>query len=101
MQQSKPDNNVEQLDAPTAFAEVAAIDALNALPMTVATADHHSYTGLVASEEARLNDVWNVGQAHWVSLATSAQLISVSDTSHDIQLDRPDVVLDMIHELLQ
>jgi pimeloyl-ACP methyl ester carboxylesterase len=40
-------------------------------------------------------------QAHWVSLASSAQLISVGHTSHNIQLDRPDVVLDKIHELLQ
>ena len=69
--------------------------------MIVATADHHSYAGLAASEEARLNDVWNAGQAHWVSLVASAQLISVDNTSHNIQLDRPDVVLDMIHELIQ
>ena len=45
--------------------------------------------------------VWNDGQAHWVSLAPSAQLISVDNTGHNIQLDRPDVVLDKIHELLQ
>ncbi len=45
--------------------------------------------------------VWNAGQAHWVSLASSAQLISVDHTSHNIQVDRPDVVLDKIHELLQ
>jgi pimeloyl-ACP methyl ester carboxylesterase len=45
--------------------------------------------------------VWNAGQAHWVSLVSSAQLISIDNTSHNIQLDRPDVVLDKIHELLQ
>ena len=45
--------------------------------------------------------VWNAGQAHCVSLASSAQLISVDHTSHSIQVDRPDVVLDKIHELLQ
>ena len=100
-QQSTPENNVERLDAPTAFAEVATIDQLNGHPMIVATADHHSYAGLAASEEARLNDVWTAGQAHWVSLASSAQLITVDNTSHNIQLDRPDVVLDQIHELLQ
>lgn len=99
-EQSSPANNVEHLDAPTAFAEVAAIKLSTDVPMIVATADHHSYPGLVASEEARLNDVWNAGQAHWVSLASSAQLVSVDNTSHNIQLDRPDVVLDMIHELI-
>lgn len=69
--------------------------------MIVATADHHSYAGLAANEEARLNDVWTAGQAHWVSLASSAQLISVDHTSHNIQLDRPDVVLDKNREPLQ
>jgi pimeloyl-ACP methyl ester carboxylesterase len=69
--------------------------------MIVATADHHSYPGLAAGEEARLDDVWNAGQAHWVSLASSAQLISVDHTSHNIQLDRPDVVLDKNREPLQ
>jgi pimeloyl-ACP methyl ester carboxylesterase len=69
--------------------------------MIVATADHHSYPGLAASEESRLDDVWNDGQAHWVSLAPSAQLITVNNTGHNIQLDRPDVVIDKIHDLLQ
>ena len=100
-EQSSPANNGEHLDAPTAFAEVATINSLSGFPMIVATADHHSYPGLAASEEARLDDVWNDGQAHWVSLAPSAQLITVDNTGHNIQLDRPDVVLDKIHELLR
>ena len=101
VEQSSPANNAEHLDAPTAFAEVATINSLSRLPMIVVTADHHSYPGLAASEESRLDDVWNDGQAHWVSLASSAQLITVNNTGHNIQLDRPDVVLDKIHELLQ
>ena len=90
----------ERLDTPTAFAEVASFKSLRARPTIVVTADHHSYPGLAPSEEARLNDVWNVGQAHWVSLGSSAQLITVDHTSDDIQLDRPDVVLAKLHELL-
>ena len=100
-EQSSPANNAEHLDGPAAFAEVATISSLSGFPMIVATADHHSYPGLAASEEARLNDVWNDGQAHWVSLAPSAQLITVDRTGHNIQIDRPDVVLDKIQELLQ
>jgi pimeloyl-ACP methyl ester carboxylesterase len=100
-EQSSPANNAEHLDGPTAFAEVATITSLSGFPMIVATADHHSYPGLAASDEARLNDVWNDGQAHWVSLVPSAQLITVDRTGHNIQIDRPDVVLDKIQELLQ
>lgn len=99
-EQSSPANNAEHLDTPTAFAEVATIKSLRARPMIVVTADHHSYPGLAPSEEARLDDAWNAGQAHWVSLGSSAQLITVDHTSHNIQLDRPDVVLAKIHELL-
>ena len=99
-EQSSPANNAEHLDAPTAFAEVATIKSLSARPLVVVTADHHSYPGLADSEEARLNNVWNAGQAHWVSLGSSAQLITVDHTSHNIQLDRHDVGLDKIHELL-
>ena len=47
------------------------------------------------------DDVWNDGQADWVSLASSARLITVDRTGHNIQIDRPDVVLDKIQELLQ
>jgi pimeloyl-ACP methyl ester carboxylesterase len=100
-EQSSPANNGEHLDAPTAFAEVATIKSLHGSRMIVATADHHSYPGLAASEENRLNHLWDAGQAHWVSLASSAQLVPVDHTSHNIQIDRPDVVLDKIHELLR
>jgi pimeloyl-ACP methyl ester carboxylesterase len=99
--QSRPDANAEHLDAPTAFAEVATIKSLRGIPVIVVTADHHSYAGLAASEETRLDDVWNAGQEHWSSLTPSAQLVTVTDTSHNIQLDRPDVVLDQIAYLLQ
>jgi pimeloyl-ACP methyl ester carboxylesterase len=87
--------------APTAFAEVATMNSLGAFPMIVATAAHHPCPGLAASEDARLNEVWNTGQTHWVSLGASAQLISVDNTSHYIQLDRPDVVTAKIKQLLQ
>jgi pimeloyl-ACP methyl ester carboxylesterase len=69
--------------------------------MIVVNSDHHSYPGPAANEEARLGDVWNAGQAHWASFPSWAQLITVDHTGHNIQIDRPDVVLDKIHELLQ
>ena len=88
------------LDGPTAFAEVATIDSLGRVPLTVITAARHPYPGLASSEEARLNQVWDAGQQHWASLSSSARIVSVENTSHDIQLDRPDVVIDQIQRLL-
>ncbi|MGZ4681322.1 MAG: hypothetical protein ACXWBN_04990 [Acidimicrobiales bacterium] len=85
---------------PAAFSEVATIDSLGNVPMVVATAARHTYPGLAVSEEARLNQVWDAGQQHWMSLSPSAQLVSVDNTGHDIQLDRPDVVIEQIQRLL-
>jgi pimeloyl-ACP methyl ester carboxylesterase len=100
-QQSDPNNNGEHLDAPRAFAEVASIKSLGSFPMIVATADHHAFPGLAAQEAARLNEVWNTGQKKWVSLGSSAELVTVTNTGHLIQFDRPDVVLDKIGQLLR
>jgi pimeloyl-ACP methyl ester carboxylesterase len=95
-EQSIPANNGEHLDGPAAFAAVAAIKALHRFPMIVVTTDRDSYPGLAASEAAHLNDVWNAGQTHWASLGSAAQLVSDDHTGHNIQIDRPDVVLDKI-----
>ncbi len=64
------------------------------------TAARHPYPGLVAGTEARLNQVWEAGHRHWTSLSFSAELTSVDDTSHDFQLDRPDVVIEQTQRLL-
>jgi pimeloyl-ACP methyl ester carboxylesterase len=95
---SDPADNPERLDAPAAFAEVAEIDSLGDVPMIVVTAAEHPW-GLAPSEDARVNEEWNAGQNHWVSLS-SAQLVQVDDTGHYIQVDRPDVVIEQIDALL-
>jgi len=97
---SSPGNNAEHLDGTTAFAEVGAIHSLGNVPMVVITAAEHTYPSLEASEQARLNRVWDAGQQHWMSLSPSARIVPVDNTGHDIQLDRPDVVLDQIQRLL-
>jgi pimeloyl-ACP methyl ester carboxylesterase len=99
--QADPAANPERLDGPVAFAEVATIDSLGDVPMIVATAPTREETaGLPASEAAALNAAWNTGQDHWVSLSSSARLVTVADTGHYIQDDQPEVVLDLIAELL-
>ncbi len=97
---SDPTGNAEHLDAFESFAEVSGIVTLGSLPMTVITAVDRQFPGLGASELARLTDVWDQGQQRWLGLSTEAQLVSVEDTSHSIQLDRPDVVIQEITRLL-
>ena len=95
-----PADNPEQLDVVAAFAEVAAIDTLGSTPLSVVTAAEHPFPGLDAGEATRLQDVWNQGQEQWSSLSTGAQVITVQNTGHYIQLDRPDAVIAEIQKLL-
>jgi pimeloyl-ACP methyl ester carboxylesterase len=98
---SDPNGNVEHLDVLAAFAGAATITSLGTLPIVVVTAvDRQFAPGLAAEETARLTDVWDSGQQQWSQLSTASRVVSVEDTSHYIQLDHPDVVIDEITRLL-
>ena len=68
-----PTDNPEQLDEVASFAEVADIDTLGSLPLSVVTAALHPFPGLDPVEAARLDNVWNRGQEHWMSLSSAAR----------------------------
>jgi len=95
-----PSANPERLDAATAFAEAGTIDSLGDLPTVVATAAVHARPGLDPATVAALDDVWAVGQQHWASLSTNAELVPVPDTGHYIQLDQPELVSGWIRRLV-
>ncbi len=95
-----PVNNPEHLDVAAAFAGTAAVDSLGMVPLVVTTASRHSYPGLAALEEERLNAVWDAGQQRWLSLSSASHLVRVDGTSHTIQLDRPEVVVEQVANLL-
>ena len=97
--QSAPANNSEGLAGPAAFAELAGITALGATPMIVDSAAHHGYEGLDPVTASQLDEVWKDGQAHWASLSSAAQLVAVEQSGHQIQLDRPDLVIAQVAEL--
>ena len=98
---SDPNGNVEHLDVLDSFAGASTIMSLGTLPIAVVTAvDRQFVPGLAAEEMARLTDVWDRGQQQWSQLSTASRVVSVEDTSHYIQLDHPDVVIDEIVRLL-
>jgi pimeloyl-ACP methyl ester carboxylesterase len=96
-----PAGNGEHLDVAAAFDEVSRIVSLDSLPIAVISATERELpVGLAATEVARLTEAWNKGQRDWRALSANARLVSVEDTSHHIQIDRPDVVIDEIARLL-
>jgi pimeloyl-ACP methyl ester carboxylesterase len=97
---STPANNVEHLDGLAAFDEVAKIETVGDLPMIVMTATQHPW-GLGDAENARLNDAWETGQGNWLSLSSSARLVPVDNTGHNIQVDQPGAVVEQIQQLLR
>jgi pimeloyl-ACP methyl ester carboxylesterase len=97
---SDPAKNPERLNAPAAFADVGSIQSLGDIPMTVASRADLSYPDLPTTVASELASVWTEGQSHWASLSSAAKLITVADTSHNIQIDQPAVVVAQISALL-
>ena len=96
-----PSGNTERLDVVPAFAVAAEVTSLGSLPMSVITAvDREVPDGLAAEERARLTDVWDRGQQQWSRLSTAGRVVSVDETGHYIQFDRPEIVIDEITRLL-
>ncbi len=100
-QQTYPDQNKERLNGPVAYLEAARIGTLSGLPLLADTAVNTSYAdaGLAPADVAKTNTAWLAGQRHWVSLSSKGRLMSVA-SSHYIQLDRPDLVMTQIRQLV-
>ena len=90
----------ERLDVFPAFKAVAAINSLGDLPMTVITDLHRDDHTLPESELARLDAIWAEGADRWAGLSTASRLVTVEDTTHDIQTVHPALVIDEILELI-
>lgn len=99
-ERTSPTDNPEWLDEIASFAAVETIESLGSLPLAVVTAADHPFPGLATDATARLNEVWGDGQQRWLSLSSNARLVTVENTTHYIQLDRPDVTLTTIQGLL-
>ena len=97
---TEPTANVEHLDVFTSFAEIAGIDSLGSIPMTVITAVDRQFPGTTPDELARLTAAWNQGQQRVERPLHHVAGDPVENTSHDIQLDQPDVVIDAVVGLL-
>lgn len=96
---STPSSNAEHLDGVAAFDEAVDVGSLGDLPMVVMTATQHPW-GLDDAQNRRLDAAWKAGQDHWLSLSSSARLVPVGNTGHNIQMDQPAAVIEQIGRLI-
>ena len=94
-----PDGNPERLDVPAAFTEVATITSLGQLPMVVVTADTKAYDGLDAGEAAPPQRRVERRPTAMAALSSVGQVVTVANTSHNIHLDQPAIVVEQIQNL--
>ncbi|WP_426571375.1 alpha/beta fold hydrolase [Aquihabitans sp. McL0605] len=95
-----PERDGERLDVFAAFEQVSKITTVGDLPLTVITAAHRSSDGLTPEEQARLDRRWADGQERWARLSSTAKIVTVDHTGHDIHIDQPQAVLDEVVGLL-
>ena len=100
--QAGPASNVEGIDGPAAFAELAQIGSLGDIPMIVDTASVHDYTApdFDPAVAAGLTEAWFAGQDHWASLSSNSQVVHVDNAGHNVHVDQPELVIEQITELL-
>ena len=90
----------ERLDVFPAFEQVATITSLGDLPMTIVTAAHRTDPGPSPAELTRLDSVWDAGMDRWANLSSRSSLVTVDDTGHHIEVDRPELVVEELLELI-
>lgn len=96
----EPTVDPERLDVFPAFEQVATITSLGDLPVTVVTAAHRTDPGPSPAEFARLDSVWAAGMDRWANLSSVSRLVTVEDTGHHIEVDRPEVVVEELLEII-
>lgn len=81
---------------------MAGIASLGSLPLIVDTAADRGYAdqGIGPELATQLNDAWNAGQRHWVSLSSHGEIVEVPDSGHYIHIAQPDLVVQQVASLL-
>ena len=65
------------------------------LPLVVVQA------GIRAADDFPPDDVWNATQEYLAGLSTKGQLVFVEDSGHFVQLEKPDLIADLIRDMVE
>jgi pimeloyl-ACP methyl ester carboxylesterase len=97
-----PSQNPEGLDLIKSAAQAAASPGFGDRPLIVLTAgDRAAVTEGLPSDLAKtFDDIWMELQSKLVTLSTNGRQVVVAGATHDLPFEKPDVVVDAIHEVL-
>ena len=80
---------------------VAATGSLGSLPLVVLSHDPDKPSGDLPADLAKpTNDAWEKMQEELSHLSTRGTQVIAKNSSHYIQMDRPDVVIDAVHRVV-
>src|SRR6516164_2736714 len=105
---------LERLDYDRSFAQLRAAAPLRSMPLMLLSSDHSiqkALEPLIAAGKlppeipadfgSTVDKAWKEGQDHDAKLVPSARHIAKTDSSHNIQLEQPRLVIDAIREVVQ
>ena len=103
--QGPPDYELEAYDFDVLFDEIEAAPPLPAVPFTVIVRggnDPISEDVPASKAEAveAYNRIWPQAEADFAASVPGAELITVPDTTHYVHVQRPDAVIEAIHEVI-
>jgi pimeloyl-ACP methyl ester carboxylesterase len=97
-----PKGNRENLDGKRSFAAAQEYPPLGAMPLVALThsiPQHPKTTS--ARQQADLESAWEEGQNHWLAMSSQSLVERVDLAGHEIQNDRPDIVVAQVRAMLE
>lgn len=90
---------MRQMSVPeTSYAQAAATGSLGALPMMVIA--HDPQVGLAKPKDNQVETAWMRWQADLAHLSSNSSLVVANGVGHEIQTDRPEIVVNAIERLV-
>ncbi len=105
LQDPPPDYELEAYDFDVLFDEIEAAPPLPAVPFTVIVRGGNDpipedMPASLAEAVEAYNRIWPQAEAEFAASVPGAELITVPDTTHNVHVERPDAVIEAIHEVI-
>ena len=96
-----PNKNPEGFDQLTSHEQVRPVKSLGDVPMVVLASGTFLLTMPEPRSASYMHNVWQGLQRDLAQLSSNSKFVAVEDSGHFIQVDRPQVVVDAIRELVE